>query len=504
MMITLDVGIEQLSTWRQVAGGACLTLSAATEARVIHGHALLMKAAARDEAVYGVNTGFGKLASVRVPVDKLAELQVNIVRSHQAGVGAPLAERIVRLIMALKLASLGHGASGVALDVTRLLAALPERGVIPVIPAQGSVGASGDLAPLASLAAVLIGEGEAFYAGARVPGAVALERAGLTPATLGPKAGLALLNGTQVSAALALDGLFRIERCFEAALVSGAMATDAAAGSDTPFDARIHTLRGHPGQIDVAGILRRLMDGSQIRRSHLENDPRVQDPYSIRCQPQVMGAALDVIRSASQMLEREANGVTDNPLVMADDGAVLSGGNFHAEPVAFAADMLALATAEIGNIVNRRTALLCDPQLSQLPAFLIAEPGLNSGFMIAEVASAALASENRQRAAPASIDSIPTSINQEDHVSMAAHGARRLGDMADNLANIVAIEALMAAQGIDMRAPLATSPVLLEKVALVRQRVSFLVKDRPLTPDVEATAELVRDGSLGKGVGLFQ
>jgi histidine ammonia-lyase len=496
-VITISAGGNRLETWRGLWAGrseACLAPS--TAASIAKGHAQLTSAARGNDAVYGLNTGFGKLASVRIDQSRLAELQVNIVRSHQAGVGPPLSPEAVRLVLALKLASLAHGASGVQPAITALLEAMLRRGLLPAIPAQGSVGASGDLAPLAHLAAVLIGEGEAVLDGARMPGGAALARAGLAPVVLGPKEGLALLNGTQVSTALALDGLFRLERCFGAALVTGALAVDGAAGSDTPFDPRIHALRGQQGQIAAAAILRALMDGSQIRRSHLVDDPRVQDPYSIRCQPQVMGACLDVMRQAAMLLAREANGVTDNPLVMADTGEVISGGNFHAEPVAFAADMLALAACEVGNLVQRRCALLVDPALSGLPAFLVQEPGLNSGFMIAEVASAALASENRQRAHPAVIDTIPTSINQEDHVSMATHGARRLGEMAENLCRIVGIEALMAAQAVDMRQPLATSPRLTEAMELVRGAAPFLDRDRPLSGEMEMAAGLARDGAL--------
>jgi histidine ammonia-lyase len=490
-----------LADWRAVYHDRCaLRVGDAAMPAIEAGHRHLLAAAEGDEAIYGVNTGFGKLASVRIPKDQLATLQVNIVRSHMAGVGAPLPEPVVRLTLGLKLASLAQGASGVAPATIRLIEALLARDVLPVIPGQGSVGASGDLAPLAHLTAVLIGEGEATVAGEGLPGAAALAKAGLAPITLGPKEGLALLNGTQVSAALALAGLFQVERLVEAALVTGALSVDAAAGSDTPFDARIHALRGQPGQSAAAHVLRELMAGSAIRASHLSGDVRVQDPYCLRCQPQVVGAAIDVVRAAAGMLEREANGVTDNPLVMADDGAVLSGGNFHAEPVAFAADMLALAIAEIGNIAQRRIALLVDPVLSGLPAFLIAAPGLNSGFMIAEVASAALASENRQRAAPAVIDNIPTSANQEDHVSMAAHGARRLGEMTANLARILGIEALMAAQGIDLRAPLATSPRLNEAHAAIRGIAPMLERDRPLSGEMEAAADLVSSGRLG---GLF-
>jgi histidine ammonia-lyase len=498
----LNPGEAGLSLWRAVHAGAALALDGACWPRVEQGHALLLKAARGNDAVYGVNTGFGKLASVRIPVDKLAQLQVNIVRSHCAGVGEPLPARVVRLVMALKLASLAQGASGVQPATVRLLLAMLNRGVLPVIPAQGSVGASGDLAPLAHLAAVLIGEGEATHheaAGTVLDGREALALAGLEPVTLGPKEGLALLNGTQVSTALALDGLFALERCFAAAMVTGALSTDAIMGSDTPFHEAVHRLRRQPGQIMVASALRDLMADSVIRRSHLADDPRVQDPYSIRCQPQVMGAALDVMRSAATMLRDEANAVTDNPLVVLESGEILSGGNFHAEPVAFAADMLALAAAEIGNIAQRRCAMLVDPVLSGLPAFLVEEPGLNSGFMIAEVTSAALASENRQRAAPAVIDTIPTSANQEDHVSMATHGARRLGPMTENLSRIIGIEAMMAAQGVEMRAPLATSPRLARAMAVIRSAAPYLGTDRVLSGEIEATAALVRSGALADG-----
>jgi histidine ammonia-lyase len=496
----IRAGRNPLSLWRAVAAGAAPGLDPAADGAIAEGHRLLMAAARGNDAVYGVNTGFGKLASVRIPIDKLAELQINIVRSHQAGIGAPLEEAVVRLVIALKIASLAHGASGVPPATVRLLAALLARGVLPVIPSQGSVGASGDLAPLAHLAAVLIGEGEATFGGIRMAGGEALRKAGLTPVVLGPKEGLALLNGTQVSTALGLTGLFALERCLASALVSGALSTDAIAGSDTPFDARIHRLRGQPGQIAVAAVLRALMADSAIRRSHIADDPRVQDPYSIRCQPQVMGAVLDVMRSAADMLRQEASGVTDNPLVMSDTGEVISGGNFHAEPVAFAADMLALAACEIGNLSQRRCAMLVDPVLSGLPAFLVATPGLNSGFMIAEVASAALASENRQRAAPAVTDTIPTSANQEDHVSMATHGARRLSAMADNLARIIGIETLMAAQGIDMRRPLTTSPHLAAVHEVVRRIARPLDQDRPLSAEMEAAAELVASGALAAPV----
>jgi len=453
-----------------------------------------------SEPAYGVNTGFGKLASIRIPPSDVARLQRNLILSHCCGVGEPLPEAITRLIMALKLISLGRGASGVRWEIVALIEGMLERGVIPVIPEKGSVGASGDLAPLAHMTAAMIGEGEAVHEGVRMPGGVALEMAGLKPVALQAKEGLALINGTQVSTALALAGLFRAHRAGRAALITGALSTDAAMGSTAPFRAEIHSLRGHRGQIDTAGALRRLLEGSEIRESHRSGDERVQDPYCIRCQPQVDGACLDVLRQAARTLETEANAVTDNPLVLSD-GSVVSGGNFHAEPVAFAADQMALAIAEIGAIAQRRIALLVDPALSfGLPAFLARKPGLNSGLMIAEVTSAALMSENKQKAAPSSVDSTPTSANQEDHVSMACHGARRLLDMTENLAAIIGIEALTAAQGIDLRAPLKTSPELIKAHARIRSVVPTLEEDRYMAGDIEKAAELVCSGALEEAV----
>jgi histidine ammonia-lyase len=456
---------------------------------------------ARGAPVYGINTGFGKLASVRIADADLAILQRNIVLSHAAGVGEPLPLPVVRLVMALKMTSLARGASGIAPATLKLLAQMFNQDILPVIPAQGSVGASGDLAPLAHMTLALIGEGEVVASGVRMSARDALAGAGLAPAVLGPKEGLALLNGTQVSTALALAGLFAAESVFKAALVTGALATDAAKGSDAPFDPRIHALRRHRGQIETAAALRGLMDGSQIRASHLVGDDRVQDPYCLRCQPQVMGACLDLLRAASVTLAAEANAVSDNPLVFADTGEVLSGGNFHAEPVAFAADQIAMALCEIGSITERRVAMLVDPALSRLPAFLTPKPGLNSGFMIPQVTAAALVAENRQRAMPASVDSIPTSANQEDHVSMATHGARRLAPMAENVAQIVGIEYLAAAQGCDFHAPLRSSAPLEAARALLRARVPHLDDDRYFAPDMAAAADRVRDGSLAAVTG---
>jgi len=464
------------------------------------------KAAARIAEVaggppaYGVNTGFGKLASVRIPPSEVETLQRNLILSHCCGVGAPLAPELSRLVMALKLISLGRGASGVRPATVALIEAMLERGVVPVIPEKGSVGASGDLAPLAHMTATMIGTGEAWFGGERMNGADALAKAGLAPIRLAAKEGLALINGTQVSTALALAGLFRAHRMANAALVTGALSTDAAMGSPAPFHPEIHRLRGHRGQIDTAAALSRLLQGSQIRESHRDGDERVQDPYCIRCQPQVDGACLDVLRQAAHTLETEANAVTDNPLVL-DDGSVVSGGNFHAEPVAFAADQIALAICEVGAIAQRRVALLVDPKLSYgLPPFLARNAGVNSGLMIAEVTSAALMSENRQMAHPASVDSTPTSADQEDHVSMACHGARRLLAMTDNLAGIVGIEAVTAAQGIDFRAPLKTGTELQAAHRAIRDVVPTLETDRFMADDLAAATELVSSGVLNASV----
>ena len=451
--------------------------------------------------IYGVNTGCGHLAHVRIGDDELAQLQENIVRSHAAGVGEDLGDGVVRLVILTKLMALARGHSGVRIEIVEALGALLEHGVYPRIPSKGSAGASGDLAPLAHLAGVLIGEGEARIGkefppgGEFLPGGEALRRAGVEPMRLAPKEGLALLNGTQVSTALALAAAFRIENVLAAALVAGAMSTDAVKGSDVPFDGRIQEVRGHRGQIAVAAVLRTLMRGSEIRASHLTCD-RVQDPYSVRCQPQVMGACLDLLRQTAALLETEANAVTDNPLVFPDSGEVLSGGNFHAEPVAFAADMLALAIAEIGSLSERRTALLVDPHLSSLPAFLVHDSGLNSGFMMAGITAAALTSENKGLAHPASVDSIPTSANQEDHVSMATHGARRLHDMLDNLEHIVAVELLAAAQGVEFHRPARSSEALEEALGAVRRISPPYTRDRALSADIKGVAALIGSGGF--------
>ncbi|MGA2548523.1 MAG: histidine ammonia-lyase [Burkholderiaceae bacterium] len=463
-------------------------------AAVLASHAVVNAVVAKGLPAYGINTGFGKLAHTHIPDHQLELLQANLVRSHAVGVGPWLDPGTTRLVLLLKAASLARGHSGVRIEVIHTLVECLNRGVLPAIPAKGSVGASGDLAPLAHMTLCLIGEGEALYEGRAVNARSALADAGIEPLRLRAKEGLALLNGTQVSTALALRALFETEDALAAATIVGALTTDAARGSDAPFDARIHAARGQKGQIEVADRLRELLAGSSIRQSHLENDDRVQDPYSLRCQPQVMGACLDTLRHAAKIIAIEANAVTDNPLTFEDE--ILSGGNFHAEPIAMASDMLALAIAEIGALSERRIALLIDANFSGLPPFLVPEPGVNSGFMIAHVTAAALASENKSLAHPACVDSLPTSANQEDHVSMATFAARRLLEMLANTRTIVAIELLAAAQGIDFHRPLKTS-VPLEKVhAEIRRRVPFYAVDRYLAPDIAAAQELISTRAL--------
>ena len=454
-------------------------------------------AAAGDVPVYGVNTGFGKLASLKIAADDTATLQRNLILSHCCGVGEPMPTALVRLMMSLKLLSFGRGASGVRWALVDLLQDMLAKGVTPVVPAQGSVGASGDLAPLAHMTAVMIGEGEADFEGQRLPGALALEKAGLHPVELGPKEGLACINGTQFSTAYALAGLFQVWKSAQNALVISAISTDAIMGSTAPLQPEIHALRGHRGQIDAASAMRAILAHSEIRESHRDDDSRVQDPYCIRCQPQVTGAAMDVLRQAAQTLVIEANAATDNPLVLTESDMIVSGGNFHAEPVGFAADMIALALSEIGAISQRRIALMVDPTLSHdLPPFLTPEPGLNSGLMIAEVTTAALMSENKHLANPCVTDSTPTSANQEDHVSMAAHGARRLERMVENLNYILGVELLCGARGVEFRAPLQTSPLLQKAIARLRKDVSSLQEDRYMAPDLAKAKDLVASGAI--------
>jgi histidine ammonia-lyase len=496
--VVLDPGNVSLAQWRAIYRGANATLHESSAPRIAASAAAIGRILRRDQPVYGINTGFGKLATVRIDDADLATLQRNIVLSHCAGVGDPMPVPVTRLMIALKLASLAQGASGVRPETVKLLGALLSRGLTPIIPSQGSVGASGDLAPLSHLAGALIGIGEISVLNDRMPALAALDGAGLTPLTLGPKEGLALLNGTQFSTAYALAALFEVETMFQSALVTGALATEAAKGSDTPFDARIHALRKHRGQIETAAALRALMAGSAIRASHLVADPRVQDPYCLRCQPQVMGATLDMLRYAATTLEHEANGVSDNPLIFPESDEALSGGNFHAEPVAFAADAMAIAICEIGSLAERRIAMLVDPALSGLPAFLTPNPGLNSGLMLPQVTAAALVSENKQRAYPASVDSIPTCANQEDHVSMAAHGTRRLIPMADNATAIIGIELMTAAQGCDFHGAIRSSVALEAVRSLVRTHIAPLSDDRYLHTDMHEAIMLVRSGAVVK------
>ncbi len=499
--IILNPGHVSLADWRAIYRGRSVTLDAACFPAIEANAKAVDAILASGNAVYGVNTGFGKLANVRIEATDLAALQRNIVLSHSAGVGEPMPAPVVRLMIALKLASLAQAASGIRLATLELLQAFLDKELVPEIPAQGSVGASGDLAPLAHLAATMIGVGFITGPNGRRPAIEALASAGLVPVTLGPKEGLALLNGTQFSTAYALAGLFEAETVLRSALVTGALSTDAARGSDTPFDSRIHVLRRHPGQIATAAALRALLAGSAIRASHLVNDDRVQDPYCLRCQPQVMGACHDMLRNAADTLRIEANSVTDNPLIFTDGNVALSGGNFHAEPVAFAADMIAIALCEIGSLAERRIAMLVDPALSGLPAFLTPKPGLNSGFMIPQVTAAALVAENKQRSMPASVDSIPTSANQEDHVSMAAHGARRLIAMAENASAVVAIELLAAAQGCHFHEPLRTSPPLQAAIKRVRQSAPLLDEDHYLHPHIQSAIELIRSGAVITAAG---
>lgn len=498
--LTLNPGQIRLADLRRLwQAPVALVLPASARSAIDAAAATIQRIVEKGDAAYGINTGFGKLARTRIPDEQLELLQRNLILSHSVGTGEPMSDATVRLVVAMKAASLARGYSGVRPVVIDTLLAVLNAGIVPLIPVKGSVGASGDLAPLSHMTLALMGEGDVRVHGTAMPAATALQAAGIRPLTLAAKEGLALINGTQVSTALALHGLFMAERLLEAGTVTGALCVDAAKGSDAPFDPRIHAVRGQPGQIAMAAVTRALLAGSEIRRSHLEHDERVQDPYSLRCQPQVMGACRDLIAQAARTLLIEANAVTDNPLVFTDTGEVLSGGNFHAEPVAFAADTLALAIAEIGALAERRIALLIDASLSGLPPFLVDSPGLNSGFMIAHVTAAALASENKSHAHPASVDSLPTSANQEDHVSMATFAGRRLDEMAHNTATILGIEWLAAAQGVDFHRPLASSPALVAVHARLRERVPFYAQDRLFAPDIEAAKTLVLQGAASAG-----
>ncbi len=495
--VTLRPGSVTMADLMAIAEGAHTRLDPAFWPKVEAAAKIVADAANGKAPVYGVNTGFGKLASKRIAPADTATLQRNLILSHCCGVGEATPKRIARLTIALKIASLGRGASGARRIVIEQLEALLAHDIYPYIPVQGSVGASGDLAPLAHMTAVMLGEGEVMTDGGPRPARDALQAAGLAPITLSAKEGLALINGTQFSTAWALAGVVDAFALAQNALLTGALSVDAAMASTTPFRPEIQTLRGHAGQIAAAASLMALLDGSQIRLSHLDGDERVQDPYCLRCQPQVMGACLDLLTQAARTLVVEANAVTDNPLVLVETGEILSGGNFHAEPVAFAADQAAIAISEIGAITERRIATLVDPALNfGLPPFLTPNPGLNSGFMIAEVAAAAIFAENKHLANPCSTDSTPTSANQEDHVSMAAHAARRLARMNDNLGRIIGIELLVAAQGIEMRAPHATSPALTAAMVKLRSEVTKLESDRYMAPDLAAASALVRTAAL--------
>lgn len=493
MTVELNPGSIPLATLRDVWSGAPISLASSAWDSVRASADAVGAIVASGRTVYGINTGFGLLAQTRIPAERLAELQRNLILSHSAGLGAPLSREVVRLMMVLKAVGLGRGMSGVRPEVVERILAMIEADALPVVPSQGSVGASGDLAPLAHMSAAMLGKGRITLRGEDMPAAEALQKLGLEPLVLGPKEGLALINGTQASTAIALDTLFSAERVFGGALVSGALSTDALKGTDVAFDPRIHAARGQKGQIAVAEMLRGLLAGSGIRESH-EDCAKVQDPYSFRCQPQVMGASLDLMRNAAAVLEIEANAVTDNPIIFGEDG--LSGGNFHAQPVAFAADTLTMALCEIASIAERRMAVLVDPKMSGLPPFLIADSGVNSGFMIAQVSAAALVSENKSLAWPASVDTVPTSAGQEDHVSMATHAGTKARRVAGNAAGVIGIELLAAAQGIDFHRPLKSSPPLEQAMSAIRAAVPFYDKDRYMADDIAWAQRAVLEGAF--------
>ena len=495
MTLTLNPEAINLATLRQLWQGAPAKLDAASLTRIRASAASVERIVASGETVYGVNTGFGLLANTRIPADRLAELQRNLILSHSCGLGEPLPRHVVRLMIVLKLLGLGRGHSGVRRQVIDALQALLDRDAMPVIPSQGSVGASGDLAPLAHLIAAMMGHGSIDVTGSIMPASKALRKLGMEQLALGPKEGLALINGTQASCAIALDALFAGERVFVAAIAAGALSVDALKGSIKPFDPRLHKLRGQPGQIRVASAIADLLDGSAIVCSHADC-PRVQDPYSFRCQPQVMGASLDLLTNAARTLTIEAGAVTDNPILFGEEA--ISGGNFHAQPVAFAADIIAMALCEVGSISERRTAVLVDPKMSGLPAFLTEDPGINSGLMIPQVTAAALVSENKSLAFPASVDSIPTSAGQEDHVSMAPIAARKACQIARNAAGVVAVELIAAAQGVDHHAPLKTSAKLQAVQAKVRAISPPLTQDRYWADEMAALQAAVLAGEIGE------
>ena len=502
-MLKLNPESIDLGTLRRLWQGEAASLDDASMQRVATSAEAVERIVAGGETVYGVNTGFGLLANTRIPNDRLAELQTNLILSHSAGLGDPLPRQVTRLMIQLKLLGLGRGHSGVRPLIIEALQRLLDTDTMPVIPSQGSVGASGDLAPLAHLISALMGYGRIDVAGEVLAAREALKKIGVEELQLGPKEGLALINGTQASTAIALDALFRGERVFAAAIAAGALSLDALKGSTKPFDPRISALRGQPGQIKVAGALLELMDGSEILASHQCCCSKVQDPYSFRCQPQVMGASLDLLENAARTLTIEAGAVTDNPIVFADEDTAISGGNFHAQPVAFAADTISMALCEVGSISERRVSVLVDPKMSGLPAFLTHDSGVNSGLMIPQVTAAALVSENKSLAFPASVDSIPTSAGQEDHVSMAPIAARKAAQIARNAAGVIAVELMAAAEGIDYHAPLKTSPKLAEVHAAVRTRSPQFTADRYWADEMSALQAAVLAGEIGaEGVEL--
>lgn len=498
----LDPTRIDLATLRRIWAGAAASLDDSSMQRVAEAAASVDRIVAGGETVYGVNTGFGLLASTRIPDDRLAELQTNLILSHSAGLGDPLPRHVTRLMIVLKLLGLGRGHSGVRPLVTEALEALLEHDAMPIIPSQGSVGASGDLAPLAHLISALMGKGKIDVRGEVLASEAALKKLGMQPLQLGPKEGLALINGTQASTAIALDALFMGERVFASAIAAGALSVDALKGSVKPFDPRISELRGQPGQIRVAVAIRDLLDGSEIGASHTRCG-KVQDPYSFRCQPQVMGAALDLLENAARTLTIEAGAVTDNPILFPDENIAISGGNFHAQPVAFAADIISMALCEVGSISERRSAVLIDPKMSGLPPFLTEDSGVNSGMMITQVTAAALVSENKSLAHPASIDTIPTSAGQEDHVSMAPIGGRKAAQIARNAAGVIAVELLTSAQAVDFHAPLKTSPKLQKIHAKVREITPRFTSDRYWADEMAELQAAVLGGGVTGEDGLF-
>jgi len=493
--VLIRAGQMELAQWCKIYSGASFRLDSEAKKDVERSAAVVQDIIESGKAIYAVNTGFGKLADRRIETSDLELLQRKLILSHSAGTGPALAPEIVRLIMALKVGSLARGASGVRWQLLEKVIEFSDKDLIAFVPAYGSVGASGDLAPLAHLTAPLLGAGMLLRNGSASPAAEILTQKGVKPISLAPKEGVAMINGTQVSTALLLSALFKLDGVLRAALIAGALSVDAAKASDIPFDSRIHNMRGQRGQLAVARTLVLLLEKSEIRKSHQDCE-RVQDPYSLRCQPQVIGACLDIAWQAARVAEIEANAVTDNPLVFSEPADVLSGGNFHAEPIAMAADILALSIAEIGALSERRIALLMDTSISGLPPFLAVEPGLNSGYMMAQVTAAALASENKRLAHPASVDSIPTSANQEDHVSMATQAAYRTLAMIENTTTIVAIELLASIQGLDFHRPLKSSPVLQAVRNLVREHVPTLDEDREITPDINSVRALIQDGEF--------